>query len=463
MQTSFLEVATYGTALGNGQGLPFGGTGGKDQLCPIPIGHAPKNLSTAGAAPFTPPGASAKAEPSGGVRQLLRRVLPEKPGTEPAETTTCPPTGDCGAGRCGTYEGEFLMPRRPIPELSPVPPPSFFGEARPAHSNHLEFADAQKGDIIGLGEELCSVLHKFFQLLEGLPTFFDGGEGPPLAGPANGPKASPFRIVGHAIGGREVFQFLVRWERRMTDQTMGVQKRLRDPGREERRPGLPSTPGIPLFVTDRAKRFFGVSRSGLSYQREPPLGMLLVIDNYDSFTFNLVQFLGELGADVAVSRNDERTVEEIRALGPSRVVVSPGPCTPSEAGVSVELFRSLDPSIPMLGVCLGHQALGEAFGGRTIRAERVMHGKTALARHNGEGIFRGIPSPFTVARYHSLVTDAAALPDSLIPVAWSGEEDGIEEIQAIRHRDRPVWGVQFHPESLFSEHGKTLLANFLAL
>ncbi len=126
--------------------------------------------------------------------------------------------------------------------------------------------------------------------------------------------------------------------------------------------------------------------------------MLLVIDNYDSFTFNLVQFLGELGADVAVTRNDERTVEEIRALSPSRVVVSPGPCTPREAGVSVELFRSLDPMIPMLGVCLGHQALGEAFGGRTVRAERVMHGKTAPTRHTGEGIFRGIPSPFTVAR-----------------------------------------------------------------
>ncbi len=194
--------------------------------------------------------------------------------------------------------------------------------------------------------------------------------------------------------------------------------------------------------------------------------MLLVIDNYDSFTFNLVQFLGELGAEVAVSRNDERTVEEIRALSPSAVVVSPGPCTPREAGVSVELFRSLDPSIPMLGVCLGHQALGEAFGGKTVRAERVMHGKTAPTRHSGEGIFRGIPSPFTVARYHSLVTDAAVLPDSLIPVAWSMEKDGkdgVEEIQAIRHRDRPVWGVQFHPESLFSEHGKTLLGNFLAL
>ncbi len=191
--------------------------------------------------------------------------------------------------------------------------------------------------------------------------------------------------------------------------------------------------------------------------------MLLVIDNYDSFTFNLVQFLGELGADVAVCRNDERSVEEIRTLAPSRVVVSPGPCTPREAGVSVELFRSLDPYIPMLGVCLGHQALGEAFGGKTVRAERVMHGKTAPVRHSGEGIFQGIPSPFTVARYHSLVTDAEVLPESLIPVAWSGGKDGAEEIQAIRHRDRPVWGVQFHPESLFSEHGKTLLGNFLAL
>ena len=191
--------------------------------------------------------------------------------------------------------------------------------------------------------------------------------------------------------------------------------------------------------------------------------MLLVIDNYDSFTFNLVQFLGELGAEIAVLRNDEKTVEEIRTMSPSHVVVSPGPCTPREAGISVDLFRSLGPSVPMLGVCLGHQALGEAFGGKTVRAERVMHGKTAPTRHRGQGIFHGIPSPFTVARYHSLVTDAAALPDSLVPVAWSGDEDGVEEIQAIRHRERPVWGVQFHPESYFSEHGKTLLRNFLEL
>ena len=192
--------------------------------------------------------------------------------------------------------------------------------------------------------------------------------------------------------------------------------------------------------------------------------MLLVLDNYDSFTFNLVQYLGELGADVVVLRNDERFVREIAELTPDRIVVSPGPCTPREAGVSIELFRSLGPSTPMLGVCLGHQALGEAFGGETVRAERVMHGKTAPVRHTGEGIFTGIPSPVTVARYHSLVTDAAALPEELVPVAWSGAaEGGSSEIQAMRHRDHPLWGVQFHPESLFSEHGKTLLANFLAL
>ena len=191
--------------------------------------------------------------------------------------------------------------------------------------------------------------------------------------------------------------------------------------------------------------------------------MLLVIDNYDSFTFNLVQYLGELGADIVVSRNDQRSLEEIRALAPSRVVVSPGPCTPQEAGVSIELFRVLDPSVPMLGVCLGHQALGEAFGGRTVRAERVMHGKTAPVRHTGEGIFAGIPSPFTAARYHSLVTDLSRASDVLIPVAWSATEGKGEEVQAIRHRERPLWGVQFHPESLFSQSGKTLLSNFLEL
>ncbi len=192
--------------------------------------------------------------------------------------------------------------------------------------------------------------------------------------------------------------------------------------------------------------------------------MLLVIDNYDSFTFNLVQFLGDLGADPVVVRNDERTVEQLVEMGPERVVVSPGPCTPAEAGVSIDVFRTFGPrGVPMLGVCLGHQSLGEAFGGRTIRARRIMHGKTGPVRHDGEGIFDGIPSPFEVARYHSLVTDASALPDELEPVAWSSDREDEGEIQAMRHRAFPVWGVQFHPESLFSQHGKRLLRNFLRL
>jgi anthranilate synthase component II len=191
--------------------------------------------------------------------------------------------------------------------------------------------------------------------------------------------------------------------------------------------------------------------------------VLLVLDNYDSFTWNLVQLLGELGADPLVVRNDERSVQALAALGPERIVVSPGPCTPAEAGVSVELVHALGPSVPVLGVCLGHQAIGEAYGGRTIRASRVMHGKTAPVRHTGEGLFRGLPDPLTVARYHSLVTDPDALPPDLEPVAWSREEGEGEEIQAMRHRSHPVWGVQFHPESLFSEGGKRLLANFLAV
>lgn len=195
--------------------------------------------------------------------------------------------------------------------------------------------------------------------------------------------------------------------------------------------------------------------------------MLLVIDNYDSFTWNLVQFLGELGADPHVVRNDEATVPDLAALRPSHIVVSPGPCTPREAGVSVEMIRELGPSTPLLGVCLGHQAIGEAFGGRTIRAGKVMHGKTTLIRHTADGIFSGLPNPLEVARYHSLVTDPAALPPDLIPVAWSPPADGgegrEEEIQALHHRDFPIWGVQFHPESLFSKEGKRLLKNFLEL
>ena len=192
--------------------------------------------------------------------------------------------------------------------------------------------------------------------------------------------------------------------------------------------------------------------------------MLLVIDNYDSFTYNLVQFLGDLGADPRVVRNDEHSVSELRALRPDRVVVSPGPCAPAQAGVSVDAFRVLGAmGVPMLGVCLGHQSLGEAFGGRTVRARRLMHGKTGSVRHDGSSLFAGIPSPFTVARYHSLVTAAAVLPAELEPIAWSTDPADQGEIQAMRHRKLPLWGVQFHPESLFSEHGKALLANFLGV
>jgi anthranilate synthase component 2 len=192
--------------------------------------------------------------------------------------------------------------------------------------------------------------------------------------------------------------------------------------------------------------------------------MLLVIDNYDSFTFNLVQLLGAAGADPVVIRNDERTVDEIRAMSPERIVVSPGPCTPSEAGVSVEVIRTLGTEgVPVLGVCLGHQSLGEAFGGRTVRARRTMHGKTGPVRHTGEGIFRDLPAQFDVARYHSLVTDTSVLPGVLEPIAWSTDPADEGEIQAMRHRELPLWGVQFHPESLFSEHGAHLLSNFLEI
>jgi anthranilate synthase/aminodeoxychorismate synthase-like glutamine amidotransferase len=191
--------------------------------------------------------------------------------------------------------------------------------------------------------------------------------------------------------------------------------------------------------------------------------MILVLDNYDSFTWNLVQILGELGGEVRVVRNDEATVEEIRSLDPERIVVSPGPCTPRQAGVSVELIRTLGLSVPLLGVCLGHQAVGEAFGGRTIRASRIMHGKTAPVIHTGSNLFQGIPNPVQVARYHSLVTDPDALPEELEVIARSDPDQFGEEIQAIRHRRHPIWGVQFHPESLFSEGGRTLLENFLSL
>ncbi len=189
--------------------------------------------------------------------------------------------------------------------------------------------------------------------------------------------------------------------------------------------------------------------------------MLLVIDNYDSFTWNLVQYLGHLGAEPEVYRNDELTVEEIERLSPDAVVISPGPCTPSEAGVSVELIRTLGERMPILGVCLGHQAIGAAYGGRIIRAGRLMHGKTSPIQHDGEGIFSGLPSPLTVARYHSLTIDPQDFPDELEVIARTAEDGFEDEIQAVRHRRFPVWGVQFHPESIASEHGLNLLSNFL--
>ena len=191
--------------------------------------------------------------------------------------------------------------------------------------------------------------------------------------------------------------------------------------------------------------------------------MILVIDNYDSFTWNLVQYLGEIGVDPEVRRNDEVTLEDVAALAPEAVVISPGPCTPAEAGISVDLIREFGERTPILGVCLGHQAIGAAYGGTIVRARRLMHGKTSPVAHSGAGVFREVPSPFTVARYHSLVIDPADLPEELEVVAWTAEDGFEDEIQAVRHRDYPVWGVQFHPESIASEHGHTLLRNFLDL
>jgi anthranilate synthase component 2 len=189
--------------------------------------------------------------------------------------------------------------------------------------------------------------------------------------------------------------------------------------------------------------------------------MLLVIDNYDSFTYNLVQYLGELGADIVVRRNDAVSVDEIGELRPTAIVVSPGPCAPSQAGVTVPLIRRWGSSIPLLGVCLGHQAIGEAYGGRVVRASRVMHGKSSTVQHDGTGLFEGLPSPLPVMRYHSLIVERESLPAELEVVAVSTEDP--TEIHALRHRSHPVWGVQFHPESILTTGGKTLLRNFLSL
>jgi len=191
--------------------------------------------------------------------------------------------------------------------------------------------------------------------------------------------------------------------------------------------------------------------------------MLLVLDNYDSFTYNLVQFAGELGADPVVYRNDAISVEEALAMRPEAIVISPGPCTPGEAGISVELIRAAAGQVPILGVCLGHQAIGEAFGGKVVRAERLMHGKTTLVVHSGHSLFRDIGSPFEVMRYHSLIVSADGLPSELEVTAWSEDRPAGSEIMALCHRSLPVYGVQFHPESVGTRDGKRILGNFLSL
>ena len=190
--------------------------------------------------------------------------------------------------------------------------------------------------------------------------------------------------------------------------------------------------------------------------------MLLMIDNYDSFTYNLVQYLQALGAEVRVERNDALSVDEIERLAPQRIVISPGPCTPNEAGVSMGVIERLGATTPILGVCLGHQSMGQVYGGDVIRAGRIMHGKTSRIRHEGKGVFAGLPDGYEATRYHSLVVDKTTLPDCMEITAWTDNEDGsMEEIMGLRHREFPVEGVQFHPESILTQHGHALLKNFL--
>jgi len=191
--------------------------------------------------------------------------------------------------------------------------------------------------------------------------------------------------------------------------------------------------------------------------------VVFVLDNYDSFTYNLVQYLGELGAEVEVRRNDQLSVADVEALKPDRIVVSPGPCTPHEAGISIDLIRHFTGKVPVLGVCLGHQALGEAFGGKVIRAKKLMHGKTSKVEHDGRTIFRGVASPMTATRYHSLIVADDHLPSELEVSAQTVEDDGTRVIMGLRHKKYPVEGVQFHPESVLTDAGKKLIANFLTL
>ncbi|MCU1286199.1 MAG: anthranilate synthase, component [Acidobacteriales bacterium] len=191
--------------------------------------------------------------------------------------------------------------------------------------------------------------------------------------------------------------------------------------------------------------------------------MIFLLDNYDSFTYNLVQYLAELGEKVEVRRNDQVSVADVAALRPDRVLISPGPCTPQEAGISVELIREFAGKVPLLGVCLGHQAIGAAFGGKVVRARNLMHGKTSAIEHDGKTVFRDIPSPMTATRYHSLIVEEAGLPGDLEVTATATDFDGTKVIMGLRHKRYPVEGVQFHPESILTTHGKKLIANFLAL
>lgn len=189
--------------------------------------------------------------------------------------------------------------------------------------------------------------------------------------------------------------------------------------------------------------------------------MILMIDNYDSFTFNVVQYLLELGADVTVRRNDEINIEDIKRLAPEKIVVSPGPCTPNEAGISLQAVACFAGKIPLLGICLGHQSIGQGFGGKVVRAKEVMHGKTSMIYHKGTGVFTDLDNPFLATRYHSLVVDAESLPDCLEITAWTEENGEIDAIMGLRHREHDVEGVQFHPESILTQHGHQLLNNFL--
>lgn len=192
--------------------------------------------------------------------------------------------------------------------------------------------------------------------------------------------------------------------------------------------------------------------------------MLVMIDNYDSFTYNLVQYFGELGAEVRVFRNDQVTVAEIEALAPDHLVISPGPCSPSEAGISVEAIRYFAGKLPILGVCLGHQSIGQAFGGKIVHARQIMHGKTSMVYHSDVGVFKDLPNPFEATRYHSLVIEQASLPECLEVTAWTRNEEGsVDEIMGVRHREFVIEGVQYHPESILTQHGHQQLANFLAM